>query len=221
MEDYKFKDQTLLNLALTHSSAANKQKENGASNERLEFLGDSILNAILAETVYNKFKDYSEGELSIILANLVNAKTLTKIAIELDLAQQIVLDNGEERCGGRANPKTLENVLEAVIAAIYLDSNFDTVKDVVNQWWSKFFLEPKKLFQKDYKTKLQEYVQKKYKVLPSYKTNSVSGAAHNPTFTVCVALKGYPRITAQGRTKKEAEQEAAYKMLEYIKLQYE
>jgi ribonuclease-3 len=221
LEDYTFKDISLLQLALTHPSAVNNGKNKGISYERMEFLGDSILSAVIADIIYSKFQDYSEGDLSIILANLVNAKTLTMIALELNLAELIVLDNGEEQCGGRENPKNLENVLEAIIAAIYLDSDFDTVKSMVHKWWAGLFTDINKLFQKDYKTQLQELVQKKYKILPKYKTELTTGKSHAPLFTISVSFKDCHKTTASGKTKKEAEQKAAYEMLEYIKTQNE
>ena len=218
LEGYTFKDKTLLQIALTHPSAISRN--NSSSYERMEFLGDSILNAVIADIIYNKFSDYSEGDLSTIIANLVNSKTLVKIATELNLAEKIILDSGEELGGGRDNPNNLENALEAVIAAIYLDSDFYTVKDIINRWWTGFFQDTEKLFQKDHKTQLQELVQKRYKILPKYKTESKVGEPHNPTFTVSVSLNEHTTI-AQGKTKREAEQKAAYKMLNYIDVQGE
>ncbi len=218
LEGYTFKDKTLLQIALTHPSAISRNNSSGY--ERMEFLGDSILNAVIADIIYNKFSDYSEGELSTIIANLVNSKTLVKIATELNLAEKIILDSGEELGGGRDNPNNLENALEAVIAAIYLDSDFYTVKDIINRWWAGFFQDTEKLFQKDHKTQLQELVQKRYKILPKYKTKSKVGEPHNPTFTVSVSLNEHTTI-AQGKTKREAEQKAAYKMLNHIDVQGE
>jgi ribonuclease-3 len=221
LKDYTFRDILLLELALTHPSAVNNNEKKGNSYERLEFLGDSILSAVIADIIYDKFKEYSEGDLSIILANLVNAKALTTIALELNVAEIMVLDNGEEQCGGRENPKNLENVLEAIIAAIYLDSDFDTVKRIIKKWWAGLFIDVNKLFQKDYKTQLQELVQKKYKILPKYKTESTSGKPHDPLFTMSVSFKKDHKIQSDGKTKKEAQQKAAYAMLEYIKEQDE
>ena len=212
LKEYTFKNKKLLQTALTHPSASNKRN---SSYERMEFLGDSILNATIADMVYRRFEDYSEGELSVILANLVNSKTIVKVAVALGLEKEIVLDNGEELSGGRTNPNNLENALEALIAAIYLDSDFDTVKNVISKWWARFFLDAENLFQKDYKTQLQELAQKKYKLLPKYKTESKIGKPHNPIFTVSVSLNDC-KLVDEGKTKKEAEQKVARKMLNYI-----
>lgn len=214
LEDYKFKNSDLLEIALTHPSVVKKDKLD--SYERMEFLGDSILNAVIADIVYNKFADYSEGQLSIILANLVNSKTIVQVAEKLNLAEKIILDSGEEQCGGRNNPNNIENALEAVIAAIYLDSNFNTIKEIIEKWWSEFFQDANKLFKRDCKSQLQEIVQKKYKVLPKYKIDLKEGEAHNPTFTISVALKNKYTFKAQGKNKKEAEQNAAKEMLNFI-----
>ena len=200
-----------MQTALTHPSIASKD----SNYERMEFLGDSILNAAIADIIYKKFKDYSEGELSIILANLVNSKTIVKVAIALDLGKEIILDNGEELYGGRTNPNNLENALEALIAAIYLDSDFDTVKNVISKWWEEFFLNTDELFQKDYKTQLQELVQKEYKLLPQYKVESKTGKPHSPMFTISVSLNEH-KVTARGKTRKETEQRVAREMLDYI-----
>ena len=212
--DYKFRNPNLLKIALTHPSAVNKGETD--SYERMEFLGDSILNVVIADIVYNRFTDYSEGQLSIILANLVNSKTIVQVAEKLNLAEKIILDSGEEQCGGRDNPNNLENVLEAVIAAIYLDSDFGTIKKIIKEWWSEFFIDIKKLYQKDFKSQLQEIVQKKYKMLPKYKIDLKEGEAHNPIFTISVSLKNKYEFKAQGKTKKEAEQSAAKEMLNFI-----
>jgi hypothetical protein len=215
LDDYKFKDTNLLRIALTHPSAV-KNKVEDVSYERMEFLGDSVLNVVIADVVYHKFNNYTEGELSIILANLVNSKTIVKVAKKLNMGEKIILDNGEEQCGGRQNPNNLENVLEAVIAAIYLDSDFITIKDIVSNWWAEFFTDINKLFQKDYKSQLQELIQKRYKVLPKYKTEDKDGEPHEPIFTISVSLKNKYKFKAQGKTKKEAEQKAAEEMLNFI-----
>jgi ribonuclease III len=216
--EYTFNNKNILIAALTHPSAV-KNKDN--SYERMEFLGDSILNAIIADIIYTKFKNYSEGQLSVIQANLVNSKTLNIVANNIGLAKEIILDNGEEQCGGRTNPNNLENALEALIAAIYLDSDFYKTKEVIGKWWEDFFLDINKLFQKDFKTQLQELVQKKYKLLPKYKAESKVGEAHNPTFTISVSFKNTHKVSAEGKTKKEAEQNAAQAMLKHIAKQNE
>lgn len=215
LEDYKFKNINLLKIALTHPSAV-KNKVEDISYERMEFLGDSILNVVIADIVYHKFTNHSEGQLSIILANLVNSKTIVMVAKKLDLGQKIILDNGEEQCGGRENPNNLENALEAIIASIYLDSDFSTIKNIISKWWTDFFIDINKLFQKDYKSQLQELLQKRYKILPKYITEDRDGEPHEPTFTISVSLNNKYKFEAQGKTKKEAEQAAAKEMLNFM-----
>jgi ribonuclease III len=220
LEDYKFKNINLLKIALTHPSAV-KNKVKDISYERMEFLGDSILNVVIADIVYHKFTNHSEGQLSIILANLVNSKTIVMVAKKLDLGNKIILDNGEEQSGGRENPNNLENALEAIIASIYLDSDFSTIKNIISKWWADFFIDIDKLFQKDYKSQLQELLQKRYKILPKYITEDRDGEPHEPTFTISVSFKNKYKFEAQGKTKKEAEQGAAKEMLNFINEQDE
>ena len=215
ISDYKFKDICILETALTHPSII-KNKNRKISYERMEFLGDSILNFIITDLVYNRFKNYSEGELSVIVSNLVNSKTIVEVSKKLNLGNKIILDIGEERSGGKNNHSNLENVLEAVIAAIYLDSDFSTVQVVVSNWWSGFFNNINQLIQKDYKSQLQELLQKNYKVLPKYKTEIKKGQAHKPLFIISVSFKDKYKFNAEGKTKKEAEQNAAKKMINFI-----
>ena len=216
LKGYRFKNIDLLKKSLTHPSAV-KSRLKIISYERMEFLGDSILNLVIADIIYHKFTDNSEGKLSVILANLVNSKTIVTVARKLNLGREIILDHGEEQCGGRDNPNNLENVLEAMIAAIYLDSNFATIKGIISEWWAEFFIDADKLLKKDYKSQLQELIHKKYKMLPKYKTESQSGEAHEPVFTISVSLQNKYQFQAQGRTKKEAEQCAAKKMFNFMK----
>ena len=176
LDDYKFVNSELLKIALTHPSAATDMQ--AESYERMEFLGDSILNASIADILYHQFPEYDEGQLSIVLANLVNSKTLAGIAKKLKIVDFIVLNHGEEQIGGRKNPNNLENALEAIIGAIYLDSNFMTVRSIIQKWWIHFFEDRNYLFRRDSKSILQELVQKKYGVLPEYKVEFVSGCPH-------------------------------------------
>ena len=215
VSNYRFKDIRILETALTHPSIV-KNKKCKVSYERMEFLGDSILNFIVTDLVYNRFENYSEGELSVIVSNLVNSKTIVKVSKKLNLGDKIILDVGEEKSGGRNNHNNLENVLESVIAAIYLDSDFSTVKMVVSNWWSEFFNNITPLIQKDYKSQLQELLQKRYKILPEYKTELKKGQAHAPLFTISVSFKDKYKFSAEGKTKKEAEQNAAKKMINFI-----
>jgi ribonuclease III len=212
---YKFKNESLLEQALTHPSIVVYQESKVKSYERLEFLGDSVLSCIMAEKVYEEYPNFTEGELSVTLANLVNAKSIVKVAHEINIADYIEMAVGEENSGGRSNPNNLENALEALIGAIFLDSDYDTVKKIVCQWWTGLFDDLEALSEKDNKSKLQELVQKKFRVLPRYKVEKMAGAAHEPTFTVSVTVNKYT-LHGAGRTRKEAEQNAAELMLKKI-----
>lgn len=215
ISDYKFKNTSILQTALTHPSIV-KNKNHKISYERMEFLGDSILNFIITDLVYRKFNNYSEGKLSVIVSNLVSSKTIVQVSKKLKLDRKIILDIGEEKSGGRNNDNNLENVLESIIAAIYLDSNFNTVKIIVSHWWSEFFKDVNQLVQKSYKSQLQELLQKRYKILPRYRTEIKEGRAHEPMFTISVSFKDDYICSAKGKTKKEAEQNAAKKMINFI-----
>ena len=216
IKDYQFNNANLLKIALTHPSAVkNKSKE--INYERMEFLGDNILGFVIADLLYHQFINYSEGKLSIMLANLVNSKTISAISKKLDLGNKIILDNGEEKSGGRNRLSNLENVLEAVIAAIYLDSDFSTVKKIVIGWWSEFFNDIDKLLEKDYKSQLQELLQKEYKTLPIYKSEIEESEPHRPVFTTSISFLNKHIFRGQGAKIKEAEQKAAEKMLHFLK----
>ena len=215
IKDYIFQNINILKTALTHPSII-KNENNKLSYERMEFLGDSILNIIIAELSYRKFTNHSEGELSIVLAKLVSSKTIILISKKLNLGQKLILNKGEEKSNGRNNLNNLENALEAIIAAIYLDSDFKTVKRIVSKWWWQFFQKINILFQKDYKSQLQELLQKKYKMLPEYKTKIKKGKEHNPIFKISVSLKDKYKFEAKGKTKKQAEQNAAKIMINFI-----
>jgi len=218
MEDfgYTFKNKALLEIALTHPSIVVYQDGVTESYERMEFLGDSVLSCIMAEKVYQDYPSFSEGELSVALANLVKAQSIVKIAQEINIANHIEMALGEENSGGRNNPNNLENALEALIGAIFIDSNYSTVKKVVYQWWSTLFKDTKALSKKDSKSKLQEFAQKKFLVLPVYKVEEMTGADHDPTFIVSVTVNKY-MLTGVGSSRKNAEQNAAKLILKKIK----
>lgn len=209
--NYKFKDNSLREEALTHPGTYHKLAKN---YQRLEFLGDSVIRMCIADLVYRKFPEYEEGQLSIMAANLVNSKTLAEIATSLKLDEDLILDAGQEKTGGRQNRNILENVLEAYIGAIYIDSNFSTVQKIVHEIWIPL-LDSTKLEEKDPKSKLQEYSQKLYKKTPNYIVLSTEGSAHEPEFTVEVRLNKL-KASATGKNKKEAEHNAARKLLEEV-----
>ena len=213
LERYKFKDINLLQIALTHPSSTKKKNIN---YERMEFLGDSVLNLIITDTVYHKFYYYNEGGLSTALANLINSKIIVKIATKLKINAKIIFDNKKIRYNAKSNSNHLENTLESIIAAIYLDSNFITIKNLIITWWAEFFIDMNKLFKKDYKSQLQELFQKKYKILPSYKMECQQSKFGKLIFIASILLKNQYKFQAQGDTRKEAEQKVAEKILKFI-----
>lgn len=218
---YNFKNPELLKIALTHPSVKKSKNKDNNNYERMEFLGDSVLNLIIADLVYNSYQSYSEGKLSVIHANLVNTKSIAQVAQSIDLGKHMILDTGEEILGGRTNPKNLENVMEALIGAVYLDSNYDTIKEIVTQLWRKLIKNHDKIIKKDDKSSLQEWTQKTYNQLPVYKIENKEGLSHDPTFKVSVHVKNVGKEYAEGKSKKQAEQIAAKKMLNKINKDYE
>jgi ribonuclease-3 len=209
---YTFEDKSLLTLALTHRSY---QKEN---NERLEYLGDAILGFIIAEALYNRFEGEAEGVLTRLRANLVKGETLAILARELEIGDHILLGPGEMKSGGWRRDSILSNTLEALIGAIYLDSDILSCKIFVLSIYTELLLElnPSNL-SKDPKTKLQEYLQAKKVNLPVYTVVAEDGEAHKREFTVECSIENLDHeIMAVGRSKRNAEQLAAEKALDYI-----
>lgn len=214
----KFHNIGLLNEALTHRSYLNENKKIKRSNERLEFLGDSVLSLVASTEIFTKFPDHPEGKLTNLRSTLVRTETLAKIARDLDLGNFLFLSRGEEKEGGRDNQSLLADTFEAVLGAIYLDQGLEVAKQ---------FLE-KYLFPKiepiaaggekyDYKSQLQEVVQQKNKITPVYKVLKEEGPDHNKTFTVEVLAGNNSLAEGSGRSKQEAEQSAAKTALEQIK----
>lgn len=211
--DHQFADKTLFKEALTHRSAAVK------NNERLEFIGDSILNFIIAEALYHKFPKAKEGELSRLRSHLVRGDTLAKIAKELELGDYLKLGQGELRSGGKRRTSILADGVEALIAAIYLDASLEKCKRVVLTWYEQR-LEKVTLTtnSKDAKTLLQEYLQAKHLPLPVYEVKKTEGSAHAQTFTVTVTAADN-ELTAEGSgaSRRKAEQQAAKQLLNQLK----
>lgn len=213
--NYQFKNPDLLKRALTHPSAVKQKDKRELTYERLEFLGDKILSAAIADILYATFHNIAEGKFSLIHSNLVNTESIANIALKVGLDAHIILDNGEEASGGRANPRNLENAMEALIAAIFLDSDYITVKQIVLDLWHEM-LQDENIDSKDSKSLLQEWAQKQVLPLPEYIIENKDGADHAPIFSIAVSLNGIGKVCAQGRSIKEAEQLAAKKALEII-----
>ncbi len=216
---YKFKNEKLLLLALTHSSYANEIKDKSLSNERLEFLGDSVLGIITGEYLFNQYKQFPEGELTKMRAALVCEQSLLLYSKKLGIADFVRLGKGEEQTGGRERPALLADAFEALLAALYLDGELKAVKKFFEPYLEEFApLAVKGMTFKDYKTILQEVVQKKPGELVEYVIISEQGPDHNKVFVAQVHLNNKILGTGEGKSKKDAEQEAAKVALELLGL---
>ena len=213
---YKFKNISLLQNALAHSSYANERWHNSLmSNERLEFLGDSILGMCVAEYLYRTFPDRPEGELTRMRADMVCEQTLAAVAGRIGLGSHLLLGKGEEQGGGRNRNSILADAVESVIAAAFLDGGMDAAK----QFIQKFILVEvpvKKLNNVDYKTSLQELVQQKKNQVLTYTLVGESGPDHDKHFEVEVCLNGKVVGLGSGSSKKRAEQDAARVAIEAL-----
>ena len=211
-----FKDKELLKTALTHSSYANEKHTR--NNERLEFLGDSVLSIIISDYIFHKMKNVNEGDLSKFRATLVCEASLAEVAKKISLSELVFLGRGEEKTGGRHRPSVISDAFEAVLGAIYLDSGLETAREwVLGLMTDRIELVLSGGLYSDYKTTLQELVQRDGRSAVTYKTISEDGSEHNRRFTVQVEINGKPRGTASGRSKKEAEQKAAEQLLGRLK----
>ena len=213
---YRFRNITLLQKALTHSSYANERWHDGLmSNERLEFLGDSILGMVVAEHLYRNFPDRPEGELTRMRADMVCETSLAAIAGQLQLGSHLQLGHGEEQSGGRERASILADAVESVIAAAFLDGGMPAARGIIE----RFLLTDvpaKKLHNTDYKTVLQELVQQKKNQTLSYILTGESGPDHHKEFSVELRLNGTPVGTGTGSSKKRAEQNAARAAIEKL-----
>ena len=214
---YTFRDRSLLEHALMHSSYANERRAAGCtSNERLEFLGDSVLGMVTAEKLYRLFPDLPEGKLSRLRAELVCEQSLHAVALGLELGDYLLLGKGEEHTGGRERPSILADMVEAIIAALYLDSGMEEARRFImaNILQDVEFGESHR--SGDYKTQLQELVQRRSNQVITYSLVEESGPDHNKTFTFEVLINGVSSGRGSGKTKKEAEQMAACRALENL-----
>lgn len=210
---YRFADDRLLVLAMTHRS--NAQGGNIAHNQRLEFLGDAVLGLLVAEMLYVLYPDAAEGDLSKRLVSLVNGEQLADIAQTMQLGDCLILSHSEEEQGGRSNASNLEDACEALLGALYLDGGLDAVRAVVASFW-KPYAQELKTAPKDAKTALQEWAQARSLPLPEYVVKSSDGPAHAPQFVVEVRVKGQPVATGEAGTKRTAERLAAEALLKLL-----
>jgi len=209
---YQFSEQKLLMQALTHRSAK------GEHNERLEFLGDSLLGCIIAERLFQQFPKQSEGDLTRMRSSLVKGVTLAEIARDFKLGEHLILGPGEKKSGGHRRESILEDAVEALIGAVYLDSDMQTCKKLVLNWFDERLSKIKPgNNQKDPKTRLQEYLQGRKIPLPKYEVVDIKGQSHNQEFTVkCTTEVVKKAIITTGSSRRKAEQAAADKVLELI-----
>ena len=207
--DYKFKNIQLLEQALTHRSA------HGTNNERLEYLGDAVLDFIISEAVYMQRPDASEGVLSRLRSSLVKDATLAELASDLGIGDHLILGSGEKKSGGHRRASILADALEAIFGAVYLDSGFDEAKRIIhNAFAGRLVQIPDSAEQRDPKTRLQELVQSRKIALPDYQVEKVEGKAHQQTFSVRCTIEEFDAsTTGRGTTRRDAEQESAQHML--------
>jgi ribonuclease-3 len=211
--DYKFSNSQLLNQALTHRSFAAQH------NERLEFLGDSVLNLAVSKMLYQALSNLPEGDLSRVRANLVKQDTLYKLALGLELGSLIKLGEGEIKSGGKSRPSILADALEAIIGAVFEDAGYARAEALVLRLFEKVDINPEmSAASKDSKTELQEWLQAKRYKLPVYRVTNTKGAAHQQSFEVeCEITALDLRLKGWGESKRAAEQVAAKAVLASLK----
>ncbi len=210
---YQFKQPDLLQVAITHRSYAVE------NNERIEFLGDSILNFIIGEYLFQKFPLLDEGELSRLRASLVRGETLALMAIEMQISQYILLGSGEIKTHGAERRSTLANVMEAIIGSIYLDAGMEKCREVILEWYQARLTEDwLTATEKDPKSRLQEKMQAKKSALPIYELRATQGKAHKQLFEIACKIEGF-EFTGIGKdySKRRAEQAAAEQFLNWLK----
>ena len=212
---YQFQNRELLENALTHSSCANESRGKLQSNERLEFLGDSILGMVVADHLYRGHPDLPEGELTRVRAALVCEESLVEVAQALDLGSYLLLGKGEEAGGGRTRPSIQADAVEAVLAAVYLDGGIGSARKIIQKYILCREIEGI-TSPRDYKTALQELVQRQPDQELVYRMAGESGPDHNKTFLAEVLLNGAVVGAGEGHSKKEAEQSAARAALEKL-----
>ena len=209
---YRFQNLKLFQQALTHRSATRR------NNERLEFLGDAVLDFVVSESVYLARPDAPEGDLSKLRASLVKDETLAEIALELELGEHLILGSGERKTGGHRRESILADALEAIFGAIYLDTGFNAAKNVIDHVYEERYRElPDVGDLRDPKTRLQEWLQARKLELPNYELVNVSGKDHQQRFTVICTVEESSAVTeGKSTTRRKAEQKAARKMIELL-----
>lgn len=220
---YRFQKPELLLQALTHKSFANEHRSPEFHNEKLEFLGDAVIDLVLGEYLFELFPSDEEGALSKKRASLVNEDSLARMAMKFDLSSHVRMGRGEVMSGGEKKPRLLAATWEALSGAIYLDGGYDAVKDVLRRAFQDIVseLDPELNFAADYKTRLQEIVQKRMRATPVYELVEEVGPPHDRTFSVAIKIRDQEFARGQGRSKKAAEQQAAKDALSHPNLKEE
>ncbi len=208
-----FNNEELMSTALIHPSYA-QERSVLSNNQRLEFLGDAVLDFVVAEYLYQNFRDKAEGDLTQIRARVVCEKALVEMANRINIGRYLMLGRGEDMSGGRNRKSILADTVEAVIGAIYLDQGLDCTRDFILKYLEPLIVETASGDYQDYKSRLQEFVQARSKDNVHYKILNETGPAHAKSFVAGVFLKEELLATGQGKSKKEAEQNAAGKALE-------
>lgn len=215
---YEFRDENILDIALTHSSFVKENREDHESNERLEFLGDAYLDAVIGEALYLAYPEEEEGFLSRTRSAVVCEDALANEAEKMELGEYLKLGKGEEKSGGRSRKSILADALEALIGAIYLDGGYDAVKGFVLDTFGEELegIRDGSLATGDHKSTLQEMLQQNGAVDIKYVTIDETGPDHDKTFTVELRVNGKPQTRGSGKSKKKAEQQAAKRMMEKL-----
>lgn len=217
MISYQFKNQDLFKVAMTHKSFANERGEGPEShNEKLEFLGDAVLDLVLSDLLMGKYPTDSEGNLSKKRASLVNETVLAQIAQSLGLHEIIRLGKGEILSQGNLKPRLLASVYEAMLGAVYIDGGFETVKNFIGENFEDIMnkMNPQEDYFQDFKTRVQELAQADFKATPTYQIIGETGPSHDPLFQVRLSLHQFEVSQGSGKSKKTAEQEAAKQAIE-------
>jgi ribonuclease-3 len=213
---YRFRDAALLDTALTHRSYVNENPSEAChDNERLEFLGDAVLELCISNMLMKQFPDYKEGQLSQLRASIVNEQPLAEMAKSFHIGDYLLLGKGEEISGGRSKPSLLANTFEALMAAIYLDGGFEETAALIGRLFTPLIEEGYRTY-RDYKTTVQQISQHTFKETPRYTLIQEYGPDHDKTFEIQISIADRIMTTGTGKNKKEAEQRAAEKAIQIL-----
>jgi ribonuclease III len=216
--DVRFRDRTLLHTALTHGSVGNEARSRHGDNyERLEFLGDAVLNLVISDHLYRVFPTRLEGDLARLRAAVVSEGPLARVARSMELGRYLLLGRGEEKGGGRTRASLLADALEAVVGGVYVDSGYGVAHFCVTRWFAEELSRLEEPGEGDYKSQLQEMIQQRERRLPRYRITGQAGPEHNRAFIAVVEVNGRLLGEGRGKSKKEAEQSAAQQALEQLR----